>query len=81
MKLRTLSTPDEWRSTLDTALEHASHAWANTGRPEEEMKWWPPTTAAEVGTTEYHLAAMIRYVYEVYAGIAIVHPESPEPRP
>jgi hypothetical protein len=69
------ATPDEWRNILDTALEHASHAWARTDRPEEEKDWWPPKTSAEVGTVEYHLAAMIGYVFEVYSGIAAIHPE------
>lgn len=71
-------TPERWREVLDTALEHASHAWAamsKAGAKEENPDLWPPKSLDAVGTAPYHVAAMIDYVYSVYSGIARVYPE------
>lgn len=59
---------------LDTALEHASHGWhaleqetkVNRLNPES----WPPGVKAEVGSAQYHLAAMISYIFEAYESIS-----------
>ena len=71
-------TPEGWRDTLDTALEHASHAWGalrKQGAKEKEPDMWPPKSLDEVGSAAYHVAALIDYVFEVYQGIAKVYPE------
>lgn len=73
------NTPERWRDVLDTALEHGSHAWAAL----EKMGYahrvaddgWPPTVDAPVGSAAYHFAAMTRYVWEVFQGLAIQYPD------
>lgn len=59
----------EWSNTLDSALEHAAHAWAALEQ-EKKIQYmlkdaWPPHIKAPVGSLEYHLAAMIGYVFKV----------------
>lgn len=71
--------PDRWRDILDTALEHASHAWyalerqGGVNRLNEDA--WPPKVNNPVGSAPYHFAAFIGYVQEVYEGIVKVHPD------
>jgi len=57
-------------ATLDAALEHATHGW---GALEKEITinqlnkgFWPPRVEAEVGSAEYHIAAMIDAVFRAY---------------
>jgi len=57
-------------ATLDAALEHASHGW-NALRKEIDINqinngMWPPQVEAEVGSTQYHIAAMIDAVFRAY---------------
>ena len=56
---------------LDSALEHASHGWAAFERETEVNRInpdsWPPRVEAPVGSAQYHLAAVIMYVFEVMA--------------
>ncbi len=82
-------TPDRWREVLGVAAEHGSHAWAALRKVglahvrDEERQTWPPQCVDEVGSAAYHLAAMIRYVFEVFNGISELHPDpddvTPEP--
>lgn len=58
-------------SLLDTALEHSSHAWRDLevrGIVTEQLDGpWPPSAdGAPVGSTPYHLAAMIKYIKLAY---------------
>lgn len=74
--------PERWRDVLDTALEHGAHAWgalmhaglAHVADAERQM--WPPQCTDEAGSAAYHVAALIDYVFTVYNGICLVHPES-----
>ena len=74
-------TPKRWRDVLDTALEHGSHAWhalqkAGLAHVQDvDRQTWPPQCTDEVGSTPYHMAAMIRYVFEVYSGIFSMYPD------
>ena len=74
-------TPERWRDVLDTALEHGSHAWhalqkAGLAHVQDvDRQTWPPQCTDEVGSTPYHMAAMIRYVFEVYSGIFSMYPD------
>jgi hypothetical protein len=63
---------------LETALEHASHAWAALRKAEQIpdrphiVDGWPPMIdwqLRDVGTTPYHLAALINGTWEVYQGL------------
>lgn len=67
----------DWRGTLESALEHASHAWADLkrhGLVDETMPVWPPDVSNDVGTVAYHFAAVIKYVQRVYEAIWIICP-------
>lgn len=54
------------KRTLETALEHGSHAWRAlevAGLAEDDPDGvWPPETQRPVGSVAYHVAAMLRYV-------------------
>lgn len=60
-------------SLLDTALEHASHGWHALEKEAEVNRLnpdsWPPQVKAEVGSAQYHLSAMITYIFEAYGAI------------
>ena len=74
-------TPERWRDILDTALEHASHAWAalsKEGAKEKDPDSWPPQSLDKVGSANYHVAALIDYVFEVYQGIEKIYPSEPD---
>ena len=67
---------NQWRNTLESALEHASHAWVALERLTPTGKKgdsWPPEVDGPTGSAAYHLAAMIGYVFEVYQGIAKIY--------
>lgn len=57
-------------ATLDAALEHASHGWNALGKEIDinqiNKGMWPPRVEAEVGSTQYHIAAMIDAVFRAY---------------
>lgn len=58
------------KDTLDTVLEHGSHAWRAlevAGMVAEEDVFWPPkATGAAVGSAPYHLAAMLQYIKQLH---------------
>jgi len=61
------------KGVLDNALEHASHGW-NALEKEKEINRidpdaWPPKIKSMPGTSQYHFAAMISYVYEAFQGV------------
>ena len=68
-----------WRDTLETAMEHASHAWADLRRhglvDEVLPPRWPPEVTNPVGSAAYHFAAMSMYVQRVYEQIVRICPE------
>lgn len=63
---------------LDSAIEHASHAWAALCRDNGvgQSDSWPPQTDAPVGSSLYHFAAMIMYVQAAYELMIKHHPEA-----
>lgn len=66
----------QWYDVLDTALEHASHAWyalEQTGTVERTNSGWPPNVANKVGSAPYHFASMITYIHEVFNSISDAH--------
>ena len=75
---------EEWRNTLQTAQEHAAHAWADlkrSGLVDETMPVWPPEVSNAIGTAAYHFAAMIMYVQRVYESIYLQCPGDSEDDP
>jgi len=56
---------------LDSALEHAAHGWSAFERETTVCRRnpdsWPPQVKAPVGSAQYHLAAMLTYVFEAYS--------------
>lgn len=58
------------KNTLDSVLEHGSHAWRAlevAGLAEDDPDGaWPPRTQQPSGSAAYHLAAMLRYVKQLY---------------
>lgn len=55
---------------LSNTLEHASHSWLALEK-EKPITYtipdcWPPQIKAEVGTVEYHVAAMIENIKRAY---------------
>ena len=68
-----------WRNTLDTIVEHASHAFGDLRRRDEldevPPPRWPPEVRNEVGTVTYHLAAMAMYIHRIREAIYHVCPE------
>lgn len=67
-------TQESWYNVLDTALEHASHAWTaleREGTVERiDPNAWPPNVSNEVGSAPYHFASMITYIIEVFNSIS-----------
>lgn len=59
--------------TLDTILEHASHAWRAleaAGLAENNPDGaWPPQTNQPHGSVAYHLAIMIQYTKKLCDGL------------
>lgn len=57
-------------ATLDSALEHASHAWSALERETKVNRvnegFWPPQVDAPVGSAQYHFSALIDAVYRAY---------------
>ncbi len=55
--------------TLESSLEHASHAWGKFAKERGiETKVWPPSTdGLKTGTPEYHFAVVIRNLYEAWS--------------
>ena len=71
-------TADEAIIRLETALEHASHAWnalEKSGQIPDRPRvadGWPPMIdwqLKDVGTTSYHVAALINGTWEIYQGL------------
>lgn len=61
-------------AALDAALEHASHGW-HALEKERAITYtvpdaWPPHIKAEIGSAEYHIAAMIAAVKRAYDMVA-----------
>lgn len=78
MNSRIPETADEAIIRLETALEHASHAWTAfrkaglINRPALIKDCWPPHTdwqQQDIGTAPYHVEALIQYTWEVYQGL------------
>lgn len=65
---------DRLEVLLDCALEHASHGWSAFERETKVNRLnpdgWPPLVEAPVGSAQYHLSAMLIYVFEAYGLIA-----------
>lgn len=72
--------PDGWLNTLETALEHGSHAWAALLRDgiahvrDEKRLTWPPECADPPGSAAYHVAAVLGYVWLAFNGISERYP-------
>lgn len=69
----TLENVNQIEATMDAALEHASHAWNALEKSGEAKRidndMWPPKVEAEVGSLQYHLAAMTDAVFRAYGVI------------
>jgi uncharacterized protein YllA (UPF0747 family) len=61
---------DRLEALLDSALEHAAHGWTALERETKVHRTnpdsWPPQVEARVGSAEYHLSAMVMYVFAAY---------------
>lgn len=76
--------PDGWIDSLESALEHGSHAWNALRKaglahvPDEEHESWPPECTDAAGSAAYHVAAMLGYVWAVFNGLAEAYPRLDE---
>lgn len=63
---------------LDSALEHAAHAWnalcKDSGVSQGDQ--WPPKVEGPVGSSLYHFAAVIMYVKAAYEIMIKSYPEA-----
>ena len=64
------------KDTLDTVLEHGSHAWRAlevVGLADDVPDGpWPPEPNRPVGSAAYHLAAMLKYVKRLYDELGVL---------
>lgn len=65
-----LYTINGMEALLSNALEHASHGWLAIEKDKPIVytipDCWPPQIQAEIGSVEYHVAAMIENVKRAY---------------